>query len=133
MRMHARIVRFLAVSAWDLLLPDMIDKPLKLAQNFYTYFLATDPREKLELLREAGGLSDAQVEELVDALAAEWRTMLPGGRLSDAQRVLLRQLVHCLHSAGRPSAAANPGEALRQSLNGSVLARNRQQLAQVSL
>ncbi len=114
MRMHARVVRFLAVSAWDLLLPDLIDKPLKLAQNFYTCFLATDPREKLDLLREAVGLSDAQVEELVDALSAEWRSMLPGGKLNDAQRDVLRQLVRCLHTAGRPSAVANPGEALRQ-------------------
>ena len=54
MRLYARIVRFLAVSAWDVLLPDFVDKPLKLCQNFYTCFLAADPREKLALLREAG-------------------------------------------------------------------------------
>src|SRR5437763_7501044 len=112
MRMHARIVRFLAVSAWDLLLPDIIDKPLKLVQNFYFHFLVTDPREKLELLRESQALSDSQVEEVADALAAEWKSRLPGGRLTDAQREVLRQLVRCLHAASAPAAAVNPGEAL---------------------
>jgi hypothetical protein len=131
--MHARIVRFLAVSAWDLLLPDVIDKPLKLAQNFYACFLATDPREKLALLREAASLSDPQIEDLVDALAAEWKFLLPGGRLTDAQREQLRRLVRCLHSAGQPAVAADPGESLRQSLNDSLLARNRRQLSPLTL
>jgi hypothetical protein len=46
--------------------------------------------------------------------------------LSDAQRELLCQLVRCLHVASAPAVAANPGEALRRSLNGSVLVRARQ-------
>jgi hypothetical protein len=133
MRIPARIVRFLAISAWDLLLPDIIDKPIKLVLNFYHCFLATDPREKLELLRDAQSLSADQVDELADALAAEWKSVLPGGRLSDAQRALMRQLVCCLHGASQPSAAANPAEALRQSLNHSVLVRGGQQVAALTL
>jgi formylglycine-generating enzyme required for sulfatase activity len=133
MKMHDRLVRFLAVSAWDLLLPDLIHKPIKVIQNVYHCFLAADPREKLDLLREAQSLSDAQTEELVDALATEWKAWLPRGQLADAQRAMLRQVVRCLHGASNPAAAANPGEALRQSLNGSLLAGVPQQIAPLSL
>ncbi len=133
MRMYDRLLRFLAVSAWDLLLPDLIDKPLKVIQNVYHYFLAADPREKLDLLREAQSLSDVQVEELVDALSAEWKSCLPNGRLADAQRAMLRQVVRCLHAASHPAAAANPSEALLQSLNGSLLAGTPRKVAPVAL
>ena len=132
MRLHVRIFRFLRSSAWELLLPDIIDKPLKLVQNVYHHFIAADPREKLELLREAEKLSDADVNELAEALAVEWKPLLPGGQLSNGQRELLRQLVRSLHAAGRP-AVADPNEALRQSLNTSVLARAPQPLARVVL
>ena len=132
MKRRRQVFRFLLSTAWDLLLPDIIDKPLKLAQNFYHRFVAADPREKLELLREAENLTDAEVNELAEALAIEWKSMLPGGQLCTAQRELLRQLVRSLRAAGWP-AAADPGEALRQSLNGSVLARAPQQLARVVL
>jgi hypothetical protein len=131
--MPARIVRFLAVSAWDLLLPDIIDKPLKLAQNFYTCFLATEPHDKFQLLREIHGLPDAQVQELAGALAAEWKPLLPTGQLTNAQRDLAGQLIRCLHTASLPAAAANPDEALRQSLNTSLLAHGKQQVAPVVL
>jgi Protein kinase domain len=125
MRMHMRVLRFLAVSAWDLLLPDILAKPLKLAQNFYNCFLPVSTAERLELLREARGLTGSEVDSVIDALAAEWRNYLPGGKLSDAQRGLLRQLVEGLHAAGEP-AATTPSEVLRRSLNGSVLARSAQ-------
>jgi serine/threonine protein kinase len=133
MRVRSRIVRFLAVSAWDLLLPDIIDKPLKLVLNFYRCFLTADSREKLELLHEMQYLSESQIDELADALAAEWKPLLPGGRLSDAQRDLLRQLVRCLHTAAQPASADDPGEVLRQSLNSSVLMRGQRQVAPVTL
>src|SRR5262245_44502531 len=98
MRLHARIVRFLAVSALELLVPDIIEIPFKICHNFYPHFIATDPREKLELLQEAKSLTDKQIEEVTDSLAIEWQSLLPSG-LSAAQRALLRQLVLSLHQA----------------------------------
>jgi WD40 repeat protein/serine/threonine protein kinase len=133
MQMQARIFRFLLVTARDLLLPGFIDLPLKIGQHFYHCFLATDPQEKLRLLREAGQLTNDQIEQLVDAWAAAWRPALSGGRLSQTQRELLRQLVCSLHEAGRPGAGPTPAEAVRRCLNRSVLAGGRQEVPPIVL
>jgi hypothetical protein len=130
--MHERIFRFLRSLASELLVPDIIDKPVKIIQNFHRCFIAADPRERQELLREADNLSGAEVDELVESLTAEWKPLLPGGQLSNSQRDLLRQLVRSLHAACHPD-ATDPGEALRHSLNNTVLARSQQKLPPVVL
>jgi serine/threonine protein kinase/F0F1-type ATP synthase assembly protein I len=132
-KLHIRIVRFIALSAWDLLVPSIIAHPVSLVRNFYECFLVADPFQKLELLREARNLSDAEIEEIVDAMTAEWKAELPHGQLTEPQRELLRQLVLCLKTASQPAAAANPSEALRKSLNSSLLARGREQINPINL
>src|SRR5436309_585728 len=105
MPVQARIVQFLAVSAREPLLPDSLDKPLELARRFDQHFLSTAPPDKQELLREAQALSDAQVEEVADAVAAEWKV-----GLTERQRELVRQLTRCLRAAAQPAAGAAPAE-----------------------
>src|SRR4051812_31874495 len=99
MPVFARIGRFLSLVAWDLLLPDFIDKPLKLAQNFYTCFLAADPADRRELLEETRTLPDEHVERFIDAFARSYQKRAPGAALSAEQRELLRQLLAGLRAA----------------------------------
>jgi hypothetical protein len=132
LRIPPQIVRFLAVSALDLLIPDVISIPFKLCENFYRHFIATDVKQQLELLQEARNLSAEQIEEVTDALATEWRSLLVGGTLTDAQRALLRQLVLSLHQVSR-APVPDPAEALLESLNRSVIAPGSDRLAAATL
>jgi len=116
MGMTTRLLRFLSQAAWDLLLPDVVDKPLRIAANFYRCFLAADPTDRLVLLTEASHLTAEQVEQLVDDLAAALQLHLRGGALADEQRDLLRRLVQSLSAAGQTASSSDPAQALRRSL-----------------
>lgn len=116
MGMPARLARFLGLTAWDLLLPALVEGPIKVASNFYQCFFAADAQEQLELLREARPLQPAEVEALVDALAGQWRPFLPGGQLNPAQRAAVRALVAALQAAAQP-AVSDPAEVVRKTLN----------------
>jgi hypothetical protein len=131
--LHTQIVRFVALSAWDLLTPDIIARPVSLARNFYECFLVADPRDQLELFREARNLSPVEIEEIVDALAAGWKSVLPDRRLAEPQRELLRRLVRSLKAASQIQAATNRIDALRKTLNSSLLAQYGQHIDHIPL
>jgi hypothetical protein len=94
--------------------------------------LAADPRKKLDLLEEAQSRSEEQVEGVANALTVEWKPHLADGRLTDSQRLLLRQLVLSLHKASHVAVSRSP-EALRESLNQSILGPSRPQVAAIAL
>lgn len=119
--LHIRIAKFVALSAWDILAPGIVSHPISIVRNFYDCFLVTDPISKLRLLGEASRLSPKDIEEVVDAIEIDWQPHLPHGGLNEEQRKLLRRLVCCLKEASEPDASLNPSEALRKSLNESVL------------
>jgi serine/threonine protein kinase len=133
MEMRTRIFRFVAMSAWDILAPNIISHPVSLVKNFYECFLLVDPLEKFGLLKEARDLSPDDIDAIVQALAAQLQPYLPGDRFNAEQLILMRRLVACLKAASEPAAAADPGEMLRKSLNRSILGDGRQQLAHVHL
>jgi hypothetical protein len=130
---RTRIFRFIAMSAWDIFVPDIISHPVSLVQNFYECFLVADPLEKLSLLKEAEDLSPDDIEAIVEALSTQLQPYLPGQRLTDEQRGLMRRLITCLKAASESSEATDPSEVLRKSLNKSVLGGERQQLAYIHL
>ena len=70
MNLPFKVLRFLALAAWELLLPDVVAKPLAVALHFYRCFLAADPRDQLALLREVRTLSEAQMDLVIDGLAS---------------------------------------------------------------
>src|SRR5262245_60960873 len=104
-----KLVRFVAGIAVDLLIPEFIEKPYKIAEQFYRCFLAIDPREQLALLVEADTLSPEQEQEGVGQIVALWRGQLPGALPAGADG-LARQLLAALRSARGKS---DPAEALR--------------------
>src|SRR5262245_55042071 len=64
----SRLTLFVTRSAWDLLLPDFIDKPLAVATHFYECFIVAAPEDQAELLKEGLELTS---QPQVDALARE--------------------------------------------------------------
>jgi hypothetical protein len=123
----------MVLTALDLLVPDVVARPVSLAKNFYECFLVADPRNQLELLSEARNLSSAEVEAIVDALAAGWKSVLPDERLTEPQRELLRRLIRSLKTTSQIEGAANRSDALREILNRSLLARYGQHIDHIPL
>lgn len=119
-----KLIRFVAGTAIDVLLPNIVDKPWKIGRNFYQCFLTVNLNEQLQLLAEAGHLSTEQIEHTVEAIVAQWQQASPDFPLPPEARTLARQIVEGLCQASRVHAQShNAAESVRQSLNQSLLAK----------
>jgi formylglycine-generating enzyme required for sulfatase activity/predicted Ser/Thr protein kinase len=133
MALFQRIVRFVSTTAYDLLVPEFIEKPYKICHNFYYCFLASPPPDQLALLAEAKPLTPEQIAAAVEQILAGWRATLPDGEsLPAGAEAVARRMVEALQTtASAPS--ATPAETLRTSLNQSLLARTGQALPATQL
>ncbi|VTR96862.1 serine/threonine-protein kinase [Tuwongella immobilis] len=126
-----KIVNFVVVSAVDLLLPDFIDKPIRVCQHFYRHFLATSPNEQLQLLAEGRELSAAQIDDCVQQILAGWKAALPPGEsLHPQASILAWEMVQALCKS---ASSSQPAETLRKTLNETTLRRTGASLAAESI
>ena len=124
-----KLIRFVAGTAIDVLLPNIIDKPWKVGRNFYQCFLTVNLNEQLQLLAEAGHLSSEQLEQTVEAIVGQWQQASPDFPLPPEARTLARQIVEGLCQASRVHTQSHTAaESVRQSLNQSLLANSDHQI-----
>ncbi len=129
-----RLVRFAAMTAWDVFLPKAIEAPLKVGYNFYHCFLAADPSEQQLLLLEAGELSEAQLEQAAKEIVAAWQKQAGGTPLPTSSYEVARRLLDALRQVARdPERIKNPAESLRESINLKMLADSRNSLQHIHL
>ncbi len=129
-----RLIRFVSATAKDVLLPNVVDKVMRIGQNFYQCFLVTDVKEQLQLLSEAGNLTAEQIDEAARAIVEHWQQTSPDVPLPPDAFQWAKQIVENLSRANRKqSRQESPAEALRQSFNEDLLSGNPQKIPRSQL
>jgi len=114
-----RVVRFAAGIAFDLLIPNVVEKTWRAFRHFQQNFLVTDLAERVEIFRELAEVTADDETELVGLILAKWTEQLPSGvDLPPDARQVAEQMVNGLRAASRAAAIRkDPATALLQSLN----------------
>lgn len=109
--------------AVDFLIPDPIDKLVKLCRNFHSCFLVVDLNEHVEIYRELEEASVADEVEMIERVLEEWAEKVPPEcPLPPEARPVVEQWVKGLRAAKTAAASGkNAGEALLASLNVNLL------------
>ncbi len=119
-----KVVRFLRISAWDVVwelgVPDVVALGIKIAQNFHQCFLAAEIADREELLRSVDGLAPESADATVDEVVAQWEQMV-GRKLPQEVRQIARELLQALQATHQATSSASEApEVLRRSLNKSI-------------
>jgi hypothetical protein len=118
-----KLVRFVAATAWDLLGWDAVDKARKAYRNFHRYFLVLDLSERIGIYRELDAVTPLEEAELVEVVLATWAKELPPDcpLPPDARRAAIEFVKGLRAAKDAATAGRDAGEALRASLNASLL------------